>query len=367
MLGFDLQKNKFNPYYIYIPDNSVYTIKSAGARLMYNLCHMLNIKGYKAYILYDHRTSSEYIEIDSQINLNNIQVPVADLNSLKAYIKDNKKPIVIRPIWAPMQTLPQIPVGVYYMAHYQNAFGYNKEKDPNYLYYAYTKKIAEIENINTENVMFAPMADTNFFTLPQNNQKRNGKVVYGAKYKTLGGKFLVGVHDGAIEITRGSKFDQTKEEIKALLQQSEALYVYEDTALINEAHLCGCPVIFIKNEIFSDYSLAYHEMGDYGISYDLAPESIEKAKNSVGKAREIYLETCNNFWNQLDVFIDKTQDFANNKNILPNDYDQLLSYLQKTKIADKLLGKVIRLVKNYAPQWFIIFAKKILRFCTKKP
>ena len=70
-----------NPYYIYAPD---YTHKSAGIRLLHQLCSALNQSGYEAYV------------VANKLN-GELWAPKLTEENKVAHYKANKKPVVVYP------------------------------------------------------------------------------------------------------------------------------------------------------------------------------------------------------------------------------------------------------------------------------
>jgi hypothetical protein len=97
------------------------------------------------------------------------------------------------------------------------------------------------------------------------------------------------------------------EQIADLFRKSEVFYSYEDTSLATEAILCGCPVVFIKNEFFKQGALASFELGLEGCVYSVKPEELQWAKDTVEIAQQKFAKATNNYWMQLESFIETTQ------------------------------------------------------------
>ena len=70
----------------------------------------------------------------------------------------------------------------------------------------------------------------------------------------------------------------------SLLQHSEFFYAYEDTFLIMEAVLCGCPVVLLPSETFKEC----HTLEDYGtngVAWGNDPEKVKTAEATVAHGR----------------------------------------------------------------------------------
>ena len=102
-----------------------------------------------------------------------------------------------------------------------------------------------------------------------------------------------------IEITNPG---QSREEIVKLFQTCEVFYVYEDTALGTEALLCGCPVVCVPTDDFTE-SAAAEEMF-HGVAWGAGQLALAKA--TVIHARGQYAGLKEQFKDQLAEFIRAT-------------------------------------------------------------
>ncbi|MBU6338591.1 MAG: hypothetical protein KGQ36_01265 [Rickettsiales bacterium] len=290
--------NNVNPYYIVSPS---YNEKSAGLVVLHRLCHHLNLKGFPAYLI--------GMGIDNRHHYHNPNLITSFLTDGTAEIhrKHNKTPIVVYPdiiIGNPLNSK----CVVRYLLNYPGLLGGDKNFPESDLVFSYTRKIADRANASLDDVLFMPISDSTIFYPPENkNSKRSGSCFYASKYRDSFEGELFDVTNNSIEITCNKEDSQTKQEIAELLRKSEFFYSYEDTSLISEAILCGCPAILIKNKHFKDDPLATYELGRYGMANYDNKEEIERAKDTVEKAQETYFKAVDNFFVQLDKFIDKTQ------------------------------------------------------------
>lgn len=288
--------NNVNPYYIVAPS---YDDKSAGVMVLHRLCHHLNLKGFPAYLM----------SMDNRYDYHNPNLITPSLTDSTAEIhkKHNKTPIIVYPEIIRGNPLNSKCV-VRYLLNYAGFLGGDKKFPESDFIVSYTRKIADHANALRDDVLFMPISDSTIFYPPENkNSKRSGSCFYASKYKDFLKGELFDITNNSIEITRYKEGSQTKKEIAELFRKSEFFYSYEDTSLISEAILCGCPVIFIKNQYFKDDPLAIYELGKYGMANHDKKEEIERAKDTVEKAQEAFFEAVDNFFVQLDNFISKTQ------------------------------------------------------------
>lgn len=139
--------------------------------------------------------------------------------------------------------------------------------------------------------------------------ERSGTCYYAAKYKSVFGGRVFGLPDGSIEITRDLPGSQRPDEIARLFQTSKYFYCFEDSALILEAILCGCPVIMMKNRYFTN-PLGVDDFGWDGVAWGDDPEEIAKAEQTVGNAHKNYARVVRKFFEELGSFVATTQAAA---------------------------------------------------------
>jgi hypothetical protein len=293
-----LNSESLNPYYIYAPS---YVETSAGVKVLHLLCHHLNIKGYPAFIANTK---------ESQYKTNpNLITPIANQKVLELHKNSKKTPIVIYPDIVkgnPLNAKCQIR----YLLHYAGLLGGDRDFRSNELIFTYTKKIWQKMNLENPNVLFIPICDTKIFFPPQKEEERRGTCFYASKYKLFSGKGTFEITKDSFEITRDKPDSLSTKEVADLLRKSEIFYSYEDTSLITEAILCGCPVVLVKNDFFDGEPLAINELGSNGTITDSEMGNINKAINDIGLAQDKFLQATKDFYPQLDNFIKKTQEFS---------------------------------------------------------
>jgi hypothetical protein len=238
-----------------------------------------------------------------------LTTPVATSELIDFHKKNKKNPIVIYPDVVKGNPLNANCV-VRYLLHYAGFLGGDSSFAKEDLIFTYTKKIGQKLQREESQILFMPICDTNIFYPPTEGSNRSGSCFYASKYKNFHGGELFDITKDSVEITRGLPDSQTTEEVGELLRKAELFYTYEDTSLITEAILCGCPVILIKNKFFDEEPLAKYELGIDGCSFDLDPENIEKAKKSIPLAQKKFFDSVENFWLQLDNFIKLTQELS---------------------------------------------------------
>lgn len=323
--------NVRNPYYI-VAANYVRT--SAGIKSLHMLCHALNRRGERAYmILHPHYPASHGFNTDWL-------TPVLTSRIIQSDFERGLTPITIYPETIP-GNLFNAPLVVRYVMNFPGHLGGDNKYDTNEILLAYSKTLAD--SIGCEDsVLFIPASDTNVFT-PEPRQKRRGTCFFAAKYKHYHGGELFPETENSIEITRDLPDSQSPAEIADLFRRSELFYCYENSALIIEALLCECPVVMLPNQ-YLHQSIGEHEIGLDGIAWGTAPEEIERAKTTVIKGKEGYLRLYAKFWLQLDTFISRTQAKAAAtpyQDPVRLDYSDKRTFLTWLSDASRMLDRIV--------------------------
>lgn len=201
---------------------------------------------------------------------------------------------------------PEIVVGnplnarhvVRWLLYYAGRYRGNKTFPTTDLVFGYTSVIAKDYGTNT--VLFLPTVDETVFTTPPEGTVRKGELFYAHKYRTFFRGDQALLPKNMTEITNPG---QSREEVIHLLQTSEVFYAYEDTALIIEAVLCGCPVVCVPNEHFRE-SCGICDFSS-GIAWGI--EEYNEAKRTLPDARKDYMALKERFKVQLREFIERTQ------------------------------------------------------------
>ncbi|NQY42196.1 MAG: hypothetical protein HRT87_02480 [Legionellales bacterium] len=296
---------KGKPYYIYAQP---YVRTSAGIKVLYILCHHLNLKGYEAYII--QNTATPYPSPS-------LYTPILSNEIYNLHKKNKLSPIVIY-----SETIPGNPMDmtniVRYFLNYPALLGGNKSAHQSEMNFAYSKFLAENISIPENQVLFVPACDLTIFKPPSIRTIRKGSCFYAGKYKYFHGGKLFDVTKTSKEITRSNINEPTPAEIAKLFQHSELFYCYEDSALAIEAVLCGCPTVFLPNKYFNkDKPIAHYEIGQDGFAYQNENKLIQRAKDTVSMGIKNYLKSEEMFFSQLDNFINITQSLNGKTRIIP--------------------------------------------------
>ena len=291
-----------NPYYIVAPR---YIRTSAGVRVLYKLCDLINKAGGSSFI---------YLRPYSDPDLSCSPLDIAPFltNKIASYhFEIGLTPIVIYPETFNIKPF-DAPFKIRYFLNYnQLLFSNNTLEDDDY-FLSYSKNIAKKINLDKPiTTLFLPVSDPIFYSPPE-IEKRNGAIFYAGKFKYHFGGKTFPITDGLLEITRDKMSSQTPDELRKLFQESELFYCYEDSALALEAMLCGCPTIFLPNEHFQE-TLGDKELLGLGYAWGAEEKQIEHAKRTVQKVRERYIELSDLANKEVIDFIHKTQLMVKNR------------------------------------------------------
>jgi len=285
------------PYYIVAP---AYTSRSAGIRTLHLLCHWLNREGFPAFI---HVWGDEPAPFTNPALITPLLTP----QIVSEHRVAGATPIVVYPEIVPGNPLRAECV-VRYALNYPGLLGGDKEFDANDMVIAFSQRIADsIEQVH--GIMCMPVIDTSIFNTDNAPEApRAGSCFYARKFRMSGGTPF-GLPEDCVEILSCGPDAQKPGDIARLFRRCEKFYAFEDTALVLEAGLCGCPTVIMRSENFES-PLAIAEFGAAGLARDDTAEQLELARQSVGEVAQFYRRSIEQFWGQFDAFIRLSQDKA---------------------------------------------------------
>lgn len=257
------------PYYVWAPS---YTHISAGVRALHLLVHALNEVGERAYLWPDNPIGyATNPEMNTPIVAPQHQNFYQD-NFIAAYpdiVSGNplNAKYVVRWLLAP-----------------RGAFGGDAEFKDTDNVWGYLPSLAGKS-------LCLPVTDPTIFYV--GNEKREGSCFYAHKYDKIHGNKLLDV------TTNSVRLEGSPQQLATILRKSEVCYVYELTASLTEAALCGCPVVLLRTPYFNTVDAACH-MGN--VVWDDG-EVVKQCDDYYVEYRRI----MNEFPAPLKKFIDDTQ------------------------------------------------------------
>jgi len=287
-----------HPYYISTPP---YVQTSAGIRVLHLLCHWLNLRGERAFVV----PSSHSPRPQSPDLLTPLLVP----EILEHHERQGKLPIVIYPETEAGNRL-QADFVVRYVLNTPGHLAGEKIFSPRDLVWAYSEYL-RTRCERCDGVLHMPVVDQNLFR-PDPAARRKGVVFYAAKYRQVHGQKPFGMPEDAIEITRDVPGSQIAPEVARLLQTCETFYCFENTAMAIEAVLCGTPAVFMPND-YLEKPIALDELGWDGYAWGNNPAEVARARATVAKGQENYERLIGRFHDQLANFVLTTQGKASER------------------------------------------------------
>lgn len=318
-----------NPYYIVA---SHYTRISGGIKNLYQLCHNLNTKGYKAFIIdiQEPYILNKISQEEYNKRFYNLNTPRLSYQDFTYHITMGFNPILIYPetIYN-LKEFKHLPCTIRYIMHYIGYFPESPTKDDSEFKnlqqeqkWAFSKNLADVENIDETNVLFYLNLEYDIFYPIKKMTQRNGKLCYLGKYYDNYTKELPKEIDASFDVFYRSHpvKSPNQQEYAEKMRNAELIYIYEDTGVMWEALLCECPVVLMPNKYFKatlESTIGLKDIGIDGIAFGDSPEEINRAKSTVSLARQKIIDNYKNYNKSLDVFIIKTQTLSNKLEMLP--------------------------------------------------
>ena len=249
-------------YLIWTPS---WTYKSSGVRVLHLLCHELNERGEKAYLIPSDAVFVRHPHLNTPHGL--------DLtNNWPEFHNSGIDYIVIYPDVVTGNPLKAKKVVRYLLAP-RGLYGGSKEFPATDKVYGYTKDLAD-------KVLFLPPYDEGVFYPPPDGSPRAGEVFYSHKYDKIHRNTLPPVTDA-----HWKRLEGTPQELAGMLRAAEICYMFERSEVGILARMCGCKVV----NIVSDY-------------WD--GKDPDEAVDPEGNLRAIDWAV---FYEQLAAFIEETQ------------------------------------------------------------
>lgn len=284
-----------HPYYIVVPAYDAY---NAEIRLCHELCSLLNQSGYESYV-------------DSPVVEGCLWTPVLTSAIKVSHYKANKKPIVI---YLDQYKSNPLNFGVSACVFFDINI---KNKNNKELIFK-----CDVSNSLNGSQLILPVADVELFSMPEVIVERYLSIVYLNKY--------IGINEYSdvdiVELSPANK--KTQKEIAELYKVAKVFYTYEWSIASIEARLCGCPVVFIPNEqCLPERPPAIDFYGVAGVAWGTSEDELERAQRTVCDFRNQYLHKIADCSNQLNLFVDETQNRAIDlslKDVWPQDILDIL-------------------------------------------
>lgn len=287
-------KTQHAPYYICALD---YIQQSAGIRVLHYLCHALNEIGMEAYVTCEGTAS-------------HLRTPTLDGTTLQRHHASGRKPIVVYPEIISGDPLSAGGVVARWLLNRPGLIGGDTSFHPDELIFTYDP-IYVPAGMKAERLNI-PACDLAIFNNDNNphDAARDLVCFYAHKYLVHGGQ-LTSHAQGAVSLCKDQNLSHA--EIAAILKRAKVLYVYEPTAMLAEALLCGCPVGIIETDYWRANMQGHQWPDDIGFFMVGGKKSLEQATTEIPYYREVYLGAVKTGWEYLQNFVTLTQQVAATK------------------------------------------------------
>lgn len=230
-----------SPIYIISPG---YSYASRESRVLYALCHYLNVMGENAYIypypikldsdpmwpFFSRMATGQWVDWDLNVKILNQEI-------VDKHHSDGVVPICI------VSDKSDVPFDAPFVARYilnrsyrDGLKSYRKAQEYTF---CYSEEIANFTGV--QDVLYLPTVDMDYFECIENT-KRNGCAYYMDDNRFDEGEDWTWLFERCVPLPLNG--DTAKSEIKSYFESLECFYCVSDTELAVEAALCGCKVIF---------------------------------------------------------------------------------------------------------------------------
>ena len=278
--------SRHQPYYICAPD---YRQSSAGTRCLHYLCHSLNEMGLEAYIS-PALTTSPYL-----------RTPRLTKDIVRGHFISGRRPIAVYPDTVSGNPLSAPTVARWLLNRPGHLGGDTHFPADDLLFYFDPWTLPEGMS---GDMLRMPTVDTRLFNNIDNEfeGRRSGFCYYANKYLSFGGEISQHFIQNGTSLCHD--IPRSHEQIAAILRQSETLYCYEPSAIVQEALACGCAVVIVSSDYWEKSKWAARA---FGARLDSDTANLELVKAEVSAYRQHIEEEQQRAWAQLDIFVHRTQ------------------------------------------------------------
>ncbi|HTH94755.1 MAG TPA: glycosyltransferase [Rhodocyclaceae bacterium] len=278
------------PYYIYAPD---YRETSAGVFVLHHLCHALNLLGYEAFI-----TGSNVVNPA-------LRAPLLMVRDKERHDSLGLVPIVIYP-----ETVTGNPMNARVCVRYVlNLIGVLTGKSMGEgiddLIFYYSEQFLGDKKKEDVDFLLMPTFDTELFK-PEPGRKRDKAYLYQNRFPRDDIDFSLFPAD--VELL-SNETPISLQELADKLKSARVLYSYEISNTCAMALACGCPVIYRPEGGLTEIPGKFM-WGTSGTAFSYEENGLARATATVEDALGVVDRLEQTFWQQLSIFIEKTQDRA---------------------------------------------------------
>jgi GT2 family glycosyltransferase len=284
-------RRRGNPYYIYAPDFAQHW---AGVRCLHYLCHALNEMGEEAYVY------------PAKGNDTALRTPRLDDDIRRRHFLLGLTPIAVYPEVVSGTPL-QAPITARWLLNRPGHLGGATVHDASELLYYFSEWILPSGMVGQ--LLTTPTVDTSIFNNDANpdDLRRQGSCYYAHKFLAFGGEIDAAIARDSVSLCQD--VPRSPMEIAGILRKSVVLYCYEQSSLITEALLCGCPVIVIATDYWeqSKWPDGYLPTG---VALNTEPDALARVRREVGRYRAEFDALSKESWATIEDFVCDTQRAA---------------------------------------------------------
>lgn len=262
-------------FYIKTP---AYSPLSGGIRACHILCHEMNRLGYETYV-----DAATFVS-------GTLWTPMLTSEIIRAHRKADRRPIAIYPeIYTDndlncdrvIRYLLNRP-GVFSASDPDatNAFWHSPSRNSEFIiHYAEEFRVPHLNSM----LLYTPIVDERIF-FEETGAERAGFLVYSHRRE---------VHDAMVPdwarpyVLISMASPRSPQELAHLYRRSRGLILFERTGARMEASLCGCPVVAIPSESFSQLP-GFHLYGNLGLGWGADVEQLHWAQRTLGPLQRAY-------------------------------------------------------------------------------
>ncbi|WP_434027915.1 glycosyltransferase [[Pseudomonas] boreopolis] len=286
-----LHRRIVHPYYLLAPD---YRESSSGIQCVHYLCHALNLEGAEAYVT------------GCSVTHPRLKTPLLDAATRERHLAEKRRFIAIYPEIVSGNPLGA-EVSVRYMLNRQGVLNGNAlDAGPDDLYFHHREEF--VDPAHPGPLLTVPMVDVGLFS-PEPAQPRTRALLYLNRVPRAAVDFSALPPD--IEVL-SMDAPLPLEALADAFRRARVLYSYESSTTCRLAIMCGCPVVALSAPGYERYAVTEATRRDLGGGFASSDDAqaLAAARAETAAAWRLHADGEARFWQQLDGFIDVTQQRA---------------------------------------------------------
>ena len=347
-----MNTNKKHVLYFFVP---TFKQSSAGVKTLYKIIDMCNSNGTDAFILLQNET----IDLSRSGLNHNFNAPLLTLEILQKHRNDKNIPILVYPDTIfnnPFRASNVCRMMMYYDGQLSGKSSLKNSQSEGIVFFSQSIKTdANIESALYQHRLCLPIDD-----IPKNNMNHNRilECYYDGKFTSSLGGIIPRNIKRLKKINRDQNDSQSRDEIFKLLTKAKMIHVFEDTAIIYEALLQGCPVnIHPNGRFYKGKPLTYNDVNFHGMickkdvtqnDIDYAMSQIHKFQGEFEKWKKQGVNDLLSFLKKIKLhkepFADDSYERIKNNIIESNNYITYDEYELKSTTNYSLIKFFVRLI-----------------------